>query len=70
MTMAPGTIVKDFNVIEDVGARQITSVVDAFADAFFFQAAKEGFSYSIVPTVAASTHTRLQIVRLAEALPV
>lgn len=71
MTVAPATMVKDFNVIEDVGARQITSFVDAFVDAFFFiQTAKEGFSDGIVPTVSAWAYTRLQIVRVAEALPV
>jgi hypothetical protein len=39
MTIAPGTIVKDFNVIEDVGTRQVACFIDAFADTLLFQGA-------------------------------
>ncbi|ANI21820.1 hypothetical protein AB870_26180 (plasmid) [Pandoraea faecigallinarum] len=42
MGMTAGSIVKDFDVIEDVGARQITGFVDAFSHAFLFKTAEEG----------------------------
>lgn len=47
MAMAPGAIVKDFDVIEDVGTSQITGFVDALADTLFFQAAEEGLGHSV-----------------------
>jgi hypothetical protein len=43
MAMAPGPIVKDFNVIEDIGPGQIPGLVDALADALLFQTAEERF---------------------------
>ncbi|AKM33377.1 hypothetical protein AB870_24665 (plasmid) [Pandoraea faecigallinarum] len=39
MGMTAGSIVKDFDVIEDVGARQITGFVDAFSHAPLFKIA-------------------------------
>lgn len=70
MAVTPGTIVKDFDVIEDVGTSQISGFVDAFANSFLLQAAEEGLRYGIVPAVSTTTHARLQVVRLTESLPV
>lgn len=39
MGMTTGSIVKDFDVIEDVGARQIAGLVDTFSHALLFQTA-------------------------------
>ena len=50
MGMAAGSMVKDFDVIEDVGARQITGFVDAFSHALLFQTAEEGLGNRIIPT--------------------
>jgi hypothetical protein len=70
MAIAPGSIVKDFDVIEDIGPRQIPGFVDAFADAFLFQAAEKGFGDGIVPTISTTAHAWLKVVGLAEAAPV
>ena len=70
MAVAPGSIVKDFNVIEDIGPSQIPGFIDALADPLLFQTAEERFSDSIIPAVATSAHTRFKIVGLAEAPPV
>lgn len=36
MTMASLSIVKDFDVIEDIRPGQVTSFVDPLSDSFFF----------------------------------
>ncbi len=41
MTVPAGTIVKRFNVIEDIGPGQITRFIDTFFDALLLQAAEE-----------------------------
>jgi len=53
--MASGTIVKYFDVIENISSGEIAGFVDTFLDAFFLQATKERLGNGIVPTVAAST---------------
>src|SRR5690606_2088446 len=63
-------IVKDFNVVKDIGTGQITGFVDTLADSFLLQATEERLSNSVVPAVSTATHARLQVVGLAEALPV
>ena len=68
--MASLGIIEHVDVAKDIGAGQITSSVDSFLDALLFQAAEEGFDYRVVPTVAAATHARLQLVLVAEAQPV
>lgn len=70
MTVAPGSIVKDFDVIEDVGPGQIPGFVDALTDAFLFQTAEERFGDSVIPAVATPAHARFQIVGFAESAPV
>ncbi len=67
MAVPAGTIVEHLDVVEDVGTGQVTCFIDTFLDALFLQAAEEGLSYSIIPAVAASTHTRFQVVGLQEA---
>ena len=70
MAVPPGPIVKDFDVIEDVGPGQVPGFIDAFADALLFQAAEERFGNGIVPTISTSAHARLEVVGFAEATPV
>jgi len=36
MTMAPGPVVEDYNVIEDIGPSQRAGFVDPFSDTLFF----------------------------------
>ena len=43
--MPSGSVVKRFNVIEDIFLGQITRFVDAFFDSFFFKTAKKGLGY-------------------------
>lgn len=70
MAMAAIPIVKDFDVVKDVRSCQITRLVDAFLDTFLFQATKEGFGDCVVPTIATSAHAGLELMRVAEALPI
>jgi hypothetical protein len=53
VTVAAGSIVEHLQVIEDIGVRQVKCFVGPFLDALFLQAAEEGLSHSVVPTVAA-----------------
>ena len=57
MTVPAASIVEDFDVIEYIGASEISCFVDALADAFFFQTAEEGFGYRVIPTISAPAHT-------------
>ena len=70
MAMAPGSIVKDFDVVEDIGPGQIPSFIDPFADTFLFQTAEERLGYSVIPTISAPTHAWLKVIGLAEASPI
>ena len=70
MAVSAVSIVEDFNVIEDIGARQFTGFVDAFFDAFFLQAAKERLSNGVIPAVPTAAHTGFQVVVPAKAQPV
>ncbi len=47
MTMATGSIVKDLDVVEDVGTRHIPGFIDTFADSLFLQAAEKGFRHGV-----------------------
>ena len=67
--MASDPVIERFNVIEDISAGQITSFVDPFSDALFFQRTEERFGNRI-PAVATSAHTWCQVVGPAETLPV
>jgi hypothetical protein len=70
MAMSTDSIVEHLDVVEDICSGEISCLVDSFFDAHLFQATKERFRDSIVPTVAASAHTRLEVVCFAEAQPV
>lgn len=59
--MTTVTIVKDFDVVEDIRPCQIAGFVDAFLDALLLQAAKEGFGHCIVLTISAPAHAGLQL---------
>ena len=70
MAVSAGAIVKRLDVIEDIGAGQITRFIDAFLDPFLLQATEERLRHGIVPAVAASAHAGFQVVGLQEAQPV
>jgi len=70
MAMAASSIVEDLDVVENVGPRELAGLVNPFANAFLFQAAEEGFGDCIIPTIAASTHARIEAVGVAETRPV
>jgi len=54
--MASGSIVKHFDVLEDICLREIARSVDLSSDSLLFQAAEERFSDGIVPAVATTAH--------------
>jgi len=70
MAMAPGTIVKNFNVIEDIGANQVARFVNAFANPLPFETAEERLCDRIVPAVATPAHTGSEVIDHAESAPV
>jgi hypothetical protein len=70
MGMPADWIVKHFNIVKDIGSCYISGFVNSFFDTLFFQTAKKGFGYSIIPAVAAPTHTRLEIVVATKPSPV
>lgn len=70
MAVAPGSIVKDFDVVEDISSGQISGFVDTFADAFFFQTAKKRFGHGVMPTTSTPAHARFKVIGLAKAPPV
>lgn len=70
MGMTTVSIVEDFDVIKDVGARQITGLVDTFSHALLFQTAEEGLGDRVISTISTTTHTQLERVRATEALPI
>lgn len=47
MTVAPGTVVKDLDVVKNIGPGHVSGFIDAFADTLFLQATDEGFRHSI-----------------------
>jgi hypothetical protein len=49
VTVAAGSIVKDFDVIKDVGTCELACFVDSLAYAFLLQAAEEGLGDGVVP---------------------
>src|SRR5207248_2341837 len=46
--MATGPIVKDLDIAEDIGTRQFACLVDAFANALFFQTTEERLGDGVV----------------------
>jgi len=47
MAVSSRSIIKDLDVIEDIGTGELTGFVDTFADSFLFQATEEGFGHCI-----------------------
>ncbi len=70
MTVAPGPIIENVNVIEDIGPGQIPGFVYSLPEAFFFQRTEEQFGQCIIQTVATPAHARSQVIGPAEELPV
>ncbi len=69
VTVAPGLVMKDFNVIEDIRPGQIPGFVYSLPDAFFFKRAEERFGHRFIPAIATRAHARRQVIGPAEALP-
>lgn len=67
MTVAPGPVVEQLNVIEDIRPGQIPGFIYAFSDTFFFQQTEERFGHRIIPAVATPIHARRQVIGPAEA---
>ena len=70
VTVAAGSIVKDFDVIKDVGACELARFVDPLAYAFLLQAAEEGLGDGVVPAVAAAAHAGVEADGLTDPRPV
>ena len=70
MAVSSRPIIKDLDVIEDIGPGELTRFVDALANPFFFQAAEERLRHRIIPAVSPPAHAGLQIIGQAEAPPV
>jgi hypothetical protein len=68
--VAPSLIVERFDVFGNVGVCNLAISVDFLLDDFFLQAAEERFGNRIVPAIAASTHTGLEMIGSAEAPPI
>jgi len=68
--MTAGSVIEHFDVIEDVGFRQIACFVNAFLDSLLFQATKERFGHRVIPTVTASAHARFEMMLATEAHPI
>ena len=58
MTVLAAPIVEDLDVIENIGASEISCFIDALTNAFFFQTAEKGFGYRVIPTTSAPAHAR------------
>jgi hypothetical protein len=41
MTVVPGSVVEDLDIIENVGAGEVSGFVDAFSNTFLLQAGEE-----------------------------
>ena len=68
--MTTGFIVKDFDVIEEIGMCEISGFIDPLTSSFFLKATKELFGNGVVPAVTAPAHAWLKVMRSAETLPV
>ena len=68
--MPSGSVVKRFNVIEDIFLGEITCFVDAFFDSLLFQTTKKRFGNGVVPTVSTPTHAGLKLVGFTKSQPI
>ena len=69
MAVSTSAIVEHIDVVVDLSPRDLPGCVDALLDPLLLQAAKKGFGHGIIPAVATSAHTGLQVMRMAEAPP-
>ncbi len=69
MAVSTGAIVEHLDVVVDLSPRDLPGCVDVLLDPLLLQAAKKGFRHGIIPAVATSAHTGLQMMRMAEAPP-
>ena len=65
-----GAVVEVLDVVADISGRQFSILEDSLLDEFLLQATEKGFSNGIVPTVAAPTHARFEVVGSAKTPPV
>lgn len=70
MGVSSRKIVKTLEVFANVDCCLVSVLADPLLDSFLLQAAKEGFSNSVVPAVSPSTHARLSVIGPAEAPPI
>jgi hypothetical protein len=61
MTLPAYPIVERLNVVGNVYIGELSVLVDPLLDSFLLQAAEEGFSDRIIPTVPSSAHARFVI---------
>jgi hypothetical protein len=60
-------IVEVIDIFRQIEHGAISVSVDALFDTLLLQAAEEGFSNSIIPTVSSPAHARLKMISLVEA---
>jgi hypothetical protein len=68
--VTPRSIVERFDVVRDIGPRDLSVLVDSLLDPFLLQAAEERLCNRIVPAVAPSPHAGLKMIGSAKAPPV
>jgi len=68
--MASRSIVEHFDVLEDIGPREIARSIDLLPDSLLLQAAEERIRNRVVPAVPSAAHAGNELVRLAETDPV
>lgn len=69
MAVAARSIVEGIDIFSQVSDRQLSVLVDLFLDPLFLQAAEKRLGDGIVPAVAFSAHTRLEMIRASESPP-
>lgn len=69
VTVSPPGVINQLDVVEDIGTRLVTCVVDSAFDALTFEQLKKALCDGVVVTVSSSAHGAHQLVCLDEALP-
>ena len=70
MAVPMGTIVKHFDVSEDIRIGHSIGHVGPVLDSLSFPAAEDELGNGIVPTVTPSAHSGLEVVSVTKSLPV
>ena len=68
--MAPHRVIEELDVIEDIRSGFVACRIHFPLDSLGLQLCKEAFGYSVIMTVASTTHAGFQIVILQELAPV